>query len=192
MEKKNYVLEENQDNILKHVVGWKTSRRKGGSRPWVGLNHHPFGLQPNALTNCATETAQSCGEAQGFNVRPTGRQEVGRLSRAPLCRELTASLQDANARLAQSVEHETLNIRVVRARPRWGAVFSHSPWSESRLCQGRYSPPNSTRSCLMKRNPYTAQATGECGHRSRYLSHAKRALHHLSLLPLTEDQGPAL
>src|SRR4029434_11310638 len=135
---------------------------------------HPCGEQPNALTNCATETAQSGGEAQGFNVRPTGRQEVGRLSRASLCRELTASLQDANARLAQSVEHEILNLRVVGSSPTLGVVFSHSPWSESRLCQGRYSPRNSTRSCLMK-NPHTAQATGECGHRSRYLSHAKRA-----------------
>ena len=26
-------------------------------RPWVDLNHQPFGEQPNALTDCATETA---------------------------------------------------------------------------------------------------------------------------------------
>ena len=25
-------------------------------RPRVGLNHQPFGQQPNALTDCATET----------------------------------------------------------------------------------------------------------------------------------------
>ena len=28
-------------------------------RPWVGLNHQPFGKQPNALTDCATETTYS-------------------------------------------------------------------------------------------------------------------------------------
>src|SRR4029434_880838 len=178
--KKMCVVRKKKKNPLKKsFIGWKTSRRKGGSRPWVGLNHHPFGLQPNALTNCATETAQSCGQAQGFNVRPTGRQEVGRLSRASLCRELTASLQAAKARLAQSVEHETLNLRVVGSSPPLGVVFSHSPSPASPLCQRPTSPRNSTRS-LMKRNPHTAQATGECGHRSRYLSHAKRALYHLS------------
>src|SRR4029434_7437132 len=106
-------------------------------------------------------------------------QEVGRLSRASLCRELTASLQAAKARLAQSVEHETLNLSVVCSSPTLGGVFSHSPWSESHLCQRPTSPRNSTRR-LMKRNPRNAQATGECGHRSRYLSHAKRALYHLS------------
>src|SRR4029434_1846675 len=78
-----------------------------------------------------------------------------------LCRELTASLQAAKARLAQSVEHETLNLRVVGSSPTLGVVFSHSPWSESRLCQTPTSPRNSTRS-LMKRNPHTAQRGFQC------------------------------
>src|SRR4029434_9182597 len=64
------------------------------------------------------------------------------------CRELTASLQAAKARLAQSVEHETLNLRVVGSRPTLGVAFSHSPWSESRLCQRPTSPRNSTRSLM--------------------------------------------
>src|SRR4029434_8157764 len=64
------------------------------------------------------------------------------------CRELTASLQAAKARLAQAVEHETLNLRVVGSSPTLGVVFSHSPWSESRLCQRPNSPRNSTRSLM--------------------------------------------
>src|SRR4029434_942174 len=51
--------------------------------------------------------------------------------------------------------------------------------------------PEQVSGVVMKRNPHTAQATGECGHRSRYLSHAKRALYHLSQFPLTEDKCPA-
>ena len=34
-------------------------------RPWVGLIHQPFGKQPNALTDCATET--------GLNATPRTR-----------------------------------------------------------------------------------------------------------------------
>src|SRR4029434_4523912 len=40
--------------------------------------------------------------------------------------------------------------------------------------------PEQVSGVVMKRKPYTVQATGECGHRSRYLSHAKRALYQLS------------
>src|SRR4029434_6172628 len=57
-----------------------------------------------------------------------GRQAVGRRVAVCLvrrfCRELTASLQAAKARLAQSVEHETLNLRVVGSSPTLGVVFS--------------------------------------------------------------------
>lgn len=75
------------------------------------------------------------------------------------------------ARLAQSVEHETLNLRVVGSSPTLGVRFSPLRRVAAKRGQQCDTGSNSSRALLAG-----DKGEQERRHQSRYLSHAKRAL----------------
>lgn len=106
------------------------------SRPWVGLNHQPFHKQPNELANCATESYSNCNDVtMHIRLNPRERKIVywawqrlsKRWKKTEHGNDFTYFTRKGTrwfrAWLAQTVEHETLNLGVGDSFPPLGETF---------------------------------------------------------------------